>query len=86
MKEKTRKLILYIIICLLTLFSLVVVLKLNQNRINENLSKLSISDYLSGINYDEIPNYITEQPRIIMIWYYRKKSLRRKHSINYKEY
>ena len=66
MKEKTRKLILYIIICIFTLFSLIVVLKINQNRINENLSKVNISDYLSGIKYDEISNYVTEQPVVVL--------------------
>ena len=66
MKDKTRNTILYVIICIITLLLLVVILKLNRDRINENLSRINISDYLSGIQYDEISNYVTEQPRVVL--------------------
>lgn len=66
MKDKTRNTILYIIICVITLLLLVITLKLNRDRINENLSKANISDYISGIRYDEISNYVTEQPAVVL--------------------
>lgn len=66
MKEKNKKLILYIIICFLTIFSLYICLKINKNRIIEETLSSSIKDYLTEIKYEEISNHITENPNEII--------------------
>ena len=62
MKEQTKKMILLIAICTVTIGILVVALKLNQNREENLLSESKIKNYLTEIKYDEISNHIIEQP------------------------
>ena len=66
MKENVKKKILLIIICIFTIAILIVSLKLNENRIKNDLSKSQMNEYLNEINYEEISNYIVEQPSIII--------------------
>ena len=58
MKEQTKKMILLIAICTVTIGILVVALKLNQNREENLLSESKIKDYLTEIKYDEISNHV----------------------------
>lgn len=62
MKEQTKKMILLIAICTVTIGILVVALKLNQNREENLLSESKIKNYLTEIKYDEISNHVIEQP------------------------
>lgn len=66
MKEKNKKLILYILLCIVTLCVLFGVIKLNKNRINNILSESYIKDYLHEIKYEEIESYVMEQPNAII--------------------
>ena len=61
MKEQTKKMILLIAICTVTIGILVVALKLNQNREENLLSESKIKNYLTEIKYDEISNHVIEQ-------------------------
>ena len=60
MKEYTKRMILLIIICLFTLIALVVAIKLNENRMENELSISVIDKKLTEIKYDEIANYTVE--------------------------
>ena len=66
MKEQTKKMILLITICIVTIGILVVALKLNYNREENLLSESKIKDYLTEIKYDEISNHVIEQPSSII--------------------
>lgn len=66
MKEKTKKLILLIMICVVTLLILFVALKLHENRKSNILSNSSIKNYLSEIKYEEIANHVVENPSAII--------------------
>ena len=66
MKEQTKKMILLIVICTVTIGILVVALKLNQNREENLLSESKIKNYLTEIKYDEISNHVIEQPSSVI--------------------
>lgn len=66
MKEQTKKVILLVVICVVTLAALIVALKLHENKQNDLLSKSDISNYLTEINYEEIANHVVEQPSTII--------------------
>lgn len=66
MKEQTKKMILLIAICVVTIGVLIVALKLNYNREENLLSESKIKDYLTEIKYDEISNHVIEQPSSII--------------------
>lgn len=66
MKEKTKKTILLIAICLVTLMVLFIALKLNENRKQDLLSTSGMKDYLTEIKYDEIATHVIEQPNTII--------------------
>lgn len=66
MKEKTKKIILLIAICLVTLMVLFIALKLNENRKQELLSTSGMKNYLTEIKYEEIATHVVEQPNTII--------------------
>ena len=66
MKEETKRKILLAIICLLTLAILVVAIKINENRVNNELSVSKIDSDLTEIIYDDISNYVAENPSAII--------------------
>ena len=66
MKEETKRKILLAVICIVTLVVLVVALKLNDNRKEDELSTSKISNYLTEINYNEISTHVIEQPSAII--------------------
>ena len=66
MNEKTKKIILYVLLCVVTLGILFGAIRLNKNRIDNILSESYIIDYLTEIKYEEIDSYILEQPNAII--------------------
>lgn len=66
MKEKTKKTILLIAICLVTLMVLFIALKLNENRKQDLLSTSGMKNYLTEIRYEEIATHVVEQPNTII--------------------
>lgn len=66
MKEKTKKTILLIAICLVTLMVLFIALKLNENRKQNLLSTSGMKGYLTEIKYEEIATNVVEQPNTII--------------------
>ena len=66
MKEKTKKTILLIAICLITLMVLFIALKLNENMKQELLSTSGMKNYLTEIKYEEIATHVVEQPNAII--------------------
>ncbi len=66
MKEQTKKIILLIAICIVTIGILVVALKLNVNMKENLLSESKIKGYLTEINYEEISTHVIEQPKSII--------------------
>lgn len=66
MKEQTKKNILLVFICIITLAVLFISLKINYNRINNDLSDSNIKRYLTEINYEEISTHVIEQPKSII--------------------
>lgn len=66
MKEKTKKLVLLITICILTLIVLFIAIKLNENRKQDLLSKSMVKGYLTEIKYEEISTHVIEQPNTII--------------------
>ncbi len=66
MKEYTKRLILLIVICIVTLAVLFVSLKINQNRKNNLLSTSTIGGFLTEIKYEEISTHVIEQPKTII--------------------
>lgn len=63
---KIKNIILLVIICLSTILILYGVLKLNEIRNNEMLSKSIVSDYLHEIKYDSLTEYMIEEPNTII--------------------
>lgn len=66
MKEKTKRIILLIAICFVTLMVLFIALKLNENRNYNLLSTSSIDKYLTEIKYDNISTHIIENSNAIV--------------------
>lgn len=66
MKEQTKKKILLIILCTLTLLVLYVAIRLNSNRKHSLLLNSNIKGYLSEIKYEEIESHIKENPDVII--------------------
>ena len=66
MKDKTKKLILFIALCVVTLLILFFALKINNNRLNEMDKQSLISEYLTEVKYDDINEYIQENPSSIV--------------------
>lgn len=66
MKEKTKKFILLVVICVVTLAVLFIALKLNENRKNDILSTSGMKDYLTEIKYEEISTHVIEQPNAVV--------------------
>lgn len=66
MKEQTKKSILLIVICAVTLLVLFVAIRINQNRKIDILSKSGMKDYLREIKYEEISTHVVEQPNTII--------------------
>ena len=66
MKEQTKKNILLVFICIITLAILFISLKINYNKINNDLSLSSMKGYLTEINYEEISTHVIEQPKSII--------------------
>lgn len=66
MKEQTKKLILLIAVCFVTLMVLFIALKLNANRNYNLLSTSSIDKYLTEVKYDSISTHIIENSNAII--------------------
>ncbi len=66
MKEYTKKVILLVVICVITLAVLVVVLKIHENKEKDKLSTSEIDSFLTEIKYEEIATHVIEQPSIII--------------------
>ncbi len=66
MKEKTKKAILLIFVCIVTLAVLVVALNIHKNRQDDLLSTSKIGKYLTEIKYEEISTHVVEQPNTII--------------------
>lgn len=66
MKEYTKKVVLLVVICVVTLAVLVIALKLNEKRQDNLLSSSKIKGYLTEINYEEIQTHVIEQPSTIV--------------------
>lgn len=66
MTEEIKRKILLIIICVLTLLVLVVAIRLNERRIDNELSTSAINKYLTEIKYDDISSYVIEEPSVII--------------------
>lgn len=66
MKEKTKKKILLIILCMLTLLVLYVTIRLNSNRKHSLLLNSDIKGYLGEIKYEEIESHVKESPNVII--------------------
>lgn len=66
MKETTKKLILFITLCVVTVFILFIAVKINNNRKDNILSKSMISRYLTEIKYQDISNYVSEEASAII--------------------
>lgn len=66
MKEKTKKLTLLVVICVVTLAILFIALKLNENRKIDVLSASDIKEYLTEIKYEEISTHVVEQPGVVI--------------------
>ncbi len=66
MKEEAKKMILLIVICIITLYGLYMALRLNEKRKEELLNTSEINEYLTEIKYEELQNYLVEQPNIVV--------------------
>lgn len=66
MKERAKRFILLIAICIFTLILLFIALKLNEKRKEDILSVSNIDGYLTEINYDELSTHVIEQPNTII--------------------
>ena len=66
MKEETKKLVLLIAVCFITLIVLFIALKLNANRNYNLLSTSSIDNYLTEVKYDNISTHIIENSNAII--------------------
>lgn len=66
MKEKTKKLILYIVLCVATFLALFVAIRLNENRKLDSLSTSIIGENLTEIKYDGISTLLVENPNSVI--------------------
>ena len=66
MKEKTKNIILLVVICVFTLALLFVALRLNNNIKKDALSSSDIKKYLTEIKYEEISTHVIEQPSTVI--------------------
>ena len=66
MKEQTKKKILLIILCTLTLLVLYVAIRLNSNKKHSLLFNSDIKGYLSETKYAEIESHVKERPNVII--------------------
>ena len=66
MNQKTRNIILFIMLCLATFFINFMVIKLNQKRLNNILSQSDIKNYLAEITYEGISNKVIEEPNSVI--------------------
>ena len=66
MKEKNKKLVLYIVLCVLSLVAVFVCVRTYDNYLDSLNSKSYISDYLSEVKYEDIDNHIVEVPNAIV--------------------
>lgn len=66
MKEKTKKIILLVTICVITLAVLIIALKIHENKEDNMLSQSEVKNYLTEIKYEEIQNHVVEQPSIVI--------------------
>lgn len=66
MKEYTKKVILLVSICIVTIAILIIALKLHENKEADMLSQSEIKNYLTEIKYEEIQNHVIEQPSTII--------------------
>ncbi len=66
MKEYTKRVILLVVICVVTISVLVVVLKIHDRQEKDKLSTSRIDNYLTEIKYEEISTHVVEQPSIII--------------------
>lgn len=66
MKEKTKKLILYILLCVVTLVAVYTAIKLNENRIYNDSKESYISNVLLEVKYEDLNNYLLETTNSII--------------------
>lgn len=66
MKEKTKKIILLVTICVITLAILIIALKIHENKEDNMLSQSEVKNYLTEIKYEEIQNHVIEQPSTVI--------------------
>ena len=66
MKEKTKKLILYILLCVVTLTAIYSAIKLNENKNYNDNKKSYISNTLLEIKYEDLNNYLMETTNSII--------------------
>ena len=66
MKERTKNIILYVVICLLTIIVVFISLRIYNNRIEEINNKSIVSSYLSEIKYEDISSNVQEEPNTII--------------------
>ena len=66
MKEHTKKVILLVTICVITLAILIIALKIHENKEDNMLSQSEVKNYLTEIKYEEIQNHVVEQPSIVI--------------------
>ena len=66
MKEKTKKLILFILLCIVTLIAVYSAIKLNENRIYNDSKSSYVSKVLLEIKYEDLNNYLMENSKSII--------------------
>ena len=66
MKEHTKKVILLVTICVITLAILIIALKIHENKEDNMLSQSEVKNYLTEIKYEEIQNHVIEQPSTVI--------------------
>ena len=66
MKEKTKKIILYILMCVITIGILFFAIRINKNRLEELDKQSKIGEYLTELNYYDVPEYLFENPNAIV--------------------
>lgn len=66
MKEEIKRKVLLVTICIITLAILVIAIRLNENRKQDELSTSKISNYLTEIKYEDVKSYVVEEPDAIV--------------------
>lgn len=66
MKERTKNIILYVVVCLLTILAVFISLRLYNNKIENMNNKSLVSNYLLEIKYEDISSNIQEEPNTII--------------------